>query len=321
MVEIHNISIPTPFNIGQVNCYLVVEGGQLTLIDPGPMTDEAYKTLRLSINRHDCQITDIDTVLITHAHMDHFGLAHRISEDSGARVLAHADSTYRLENPIQFFEYEQEFFNSFFVSMGLPSDLADTVVGMAESYLDLQEPVIVDRALTDGDVIDAGLDLDVVHTPGHSPGSVCFAVPDEDFAFTGDHVMGGISPNPMLTLAPGTRNERTRSLPEYLTSLQKLRETAITIGYAGHRETVSSLPERIDEIVAHHHERKERIAGIIEDDGPMTAYDIMEDLFPELPPKEIFPGLSEVIGHLDLLEDDERVHIRNVDNVYNYVIP
>jgi glyoxylase-like metal-dependent hydrolase (beta-lactamase superfamily II) len=131
--------------------------------------------------------------------------------------------------------------------------------------------------------------------------------------------MAHISPNPLLTLAPGSDSERTRSLPTYLESLARLRTFDIETGYAGHGETIQTLDERIGEILAHHQDRKQNIESIIRAQGPVSAYAIMQELFPDLPATEMFPGMSEVIGHLDLLEDERKVTLsRNGDDVWVY---
>ena len=136
--------------------------------------------------------------------------------------------------------------------------------------------------------------------------------------FTGDHVMMDISPNPLLTLEPGTTDERTRSLPAYLDSLERIAEVSPTVGCAGHRERIPDVQHRAKEIVAHHHERKENIAEMIADEDTATAYQLMQEMFPDLPVTETFPGMSEIIGHLDLLEDEGRVEILDVDGVFRY---
>ena len=262
-------------------------------------------------------VADVERVLITHPHMDHFGLAARVRRESGAAVVAHEDAVAPLADPDGHLAREQAFFRPFLRTMGVPEELVDTVVDLPGPYAEFREPVEVDRRLQDGDVVDVGgvddcgrLELEAVHTPGHAPGSVCFVAATEDVAFTGDHVMLEVSPNPLLTLEPGNDDERTRSLPAYVESLDRIREVGASVGHAGHRDRIDDLPGRATEIADHHHERKERIAGLVGDagsDGGTTAYGIMKELFPDLPVTEMFPGMSEVIGHLDLLEDEGRV--------------
>lgn len=319
MDDMYQLRIPTPFDVGRVNCYLFTKNG-LTLLDPGPATDAAYDELAAGLKDHGFAVADVDQLLITHPHMDHFGLANRVVEESGARTVAHQNATRLLEDPFEHFDREQAFFGPFMQAMGVPEQVSDTAVTLPEAYMDYQEPLAVDHELTDGDSVDTGVELTAVHTPGHAPGSVCFVQETEAVAFTGDHVLQHISPNPLLTVAPGTDDERTRSLPTYLDSLRRIQETDASVGYSGHGEEIPDLNGRAQEILDHHHSRKERIAEMIEAAGSMTAYDIMQEMFPDLPATEVFPGMSEVIGHLDLLEDEDRVTITEEDGVKQYAL-
>ncbi|ELY37825.1 MBL fold metallo-hydrolase [Natronorubrum tibetense] len=317
MDELEQISIPTPFSVGRVNCYLL-PGDELTLLDPGPSTPDAYEALESGLTQAGYRIDDVDQILISHPHMDHFGQVRRIQSESNARVLAHEDAVARLADPLEHFSHEQAFFRPFLMSMGVPEQIVDTVVGLPEAYTEFQEPVDVDRELKDGDDVAAGIDLTAVHTPGHSPGSVCYVAPAADVAFTGDHVLADVTPNPLLTLDPTADTNRTRSLPLYLDSLRKLLEVDVTVGYGGHSEPMPDLSGRIRETIEHHQARKERIAAMLAEQEPATAYDLMQEMFPDLPATEMFPGMSEVIGHLDLLEDEDRVKISDVDGVQRY---
>jgi glyoxylase-like metal-dependent hydrolase (beta-lactamase superfamily II) len=202
--------------------------------------------------------------------------------------------------------------------MGVLELIVDTVTELPEPYTQFQAPVSIDRELVEGDIIDVSIKLEVVHTPGHSPGSVCFLAPDLNVAFTSDHVLLEITPHPLLTLAPDTETKRTRSLPTYVASLRKLLSVDIAVGYAGHRAPIPDLHARVHETIEHHHDRTETIAAILADTEPTTAYQLMHELFPDLPAAEMFPGMSEVIGHLDLLEDEGRVEITDGAAVHRY---
>jgi glyoxylase-like metal-dependent hydrolase (beta-lactamase superfamily II) len=317
MERVERIEIPTPFGIGQVNCYAFVGDG-LVLLDPGPKTDDALEALRAGLERVDRALADVDRVLVTHPHMDHYGLAARARAESGADVLAPEAAVDRLADPDAHLEREQTFFRPFLVEMGVPEELVDTVVGLPEPFTEFRDPVAVDRALADGDAVDVGPGFRTVHTPGHTPDSVCYVAASEDVAFTGDHVMMEVSPNPLLTVVPGAEDERTRSLPAYLESLRKIRDVEATVGHAGHRDRIPDLAGRATEIIEHHGEREERIADLVAKAGDATAYGLMKRLFPDLPATEMFPGMSEVIGHLDLLEDEDRVDVETVDGVRRY---
>lgn len=309
MNHLERIQVPTPFSVGSVNSYLLT-ADEITLIDPGPAADEAYRALEAGLATRGVDVADVERLLITHPHMDHFGIARRIRAESGAELMAHQDAVERMAAPDEFLAREQAFFRPFLSRMGVPEKTVDTVVDLPDPYIDFREPVDTDRVLTDGDSLDIGVDIDVIHTPGHAPGSVCFAVSSAEAVFTGDHVMNEISPNPLLTLRPDAPDTRTRSLPTYVEALRKLAQWDLPTGYGGHRGTVADLPGRIEAILDHHDARADRIRDLVTADAPITAYDLMQAVFPDLPVIEVFSGMSEIIGHLDLLEDQGRVAVR-----------
>lgn len=315
MDDCHRIGVPTPFAVGRVNCY-VLHGDGLTLVDPGPASADAREALAAGLAEEGYELADVDRVLVTHPHMDHFGDAASIARESGATVCAHTDAVGWLTDPDAQFEREQALFEPFLVSMGLPERLSDTVISLPETYRDFRDPVTVDRELVDGDTIDAGVELEVTYTPGHAPGSVCFLA--DEALFTGDHLLGHISPNPLLTTRPDDPDERTRSLPSYLDALETIQGVDAPVARPGHGDPVTDIDGRVTEILEHHREREERVADLLAAEGPMTAYDVTQELFPDLPATELFPGMSETIGHLDLLEDDDRVTIEETDGVVTY---
>lgn len=317
MNESRRIAIPTPFQVGRVNCYVFDDDG-LTLVDPGPASDDAREALVAGLAARDATLADVERILITHPHMDHYGGTRRVVEASGASVQAHPDATRILQDPDGFLDLEQAYFRPYLRSMGVPERLVDTVVSLPEPYADFREPVAVDAELRDGDEVALDGQFEAIHTPGHAPGSLCFVAADGSVAYTGDHVMAHISPNPMLTLEPGTDDERTRSLPRYVEALARLREYHVDVGFAGHGETMQDVTGRIDEILAHHEKRTEGIAAFLEEAGPSSAYVVMQELFPDLPVTETFAGMSEVVGHLDLLKDESRVELVEKTDIVRY---
>jgi glyoxylase-like metal-dependent hydrolase (beta-lactamase superfamily II) len=317
MSQMEHIEIPTPFGIGTVNCYLL-DGEELTLIDPGPATEPSFAALDEVLDQLGHDAGDIENILVTHAHMDHYGSVGQLKDQSGASVFAHKRASRILADPVEHFDRERAFFPQYLVSMGVPERMAMAATNVPEPYFAFQEPVTVDRELADGDHIDVGPELAAVHTPGHSQGSICFTASVDGYVFTGDHLLNEITPNPGLSVGVGPDSGRTRGLPVYMASLEKLRSLAVETGYAGHGNAITDVETRIDETLAHHRERKEEVADILADSGPMTPYAIMLEMFSQLPITELFLGMSEVIGHLDLLEDEDRIVIVEADGVSRY---
>ena len=84
---IHALSVPTPFIVGRVNCYLI-EDEPLTLVDTGPNSGTSLDGPGGALARHGRRVEDLERIVVTHQHMDHFGLLRILAERSGAEVCA-----------------------------------------------------------------------------------------------------------------------------------------------------------------------------------------------------------------------------------------
>lgn len=290
--------IPTPFQIGAVNAYLA----DTTLVDPGPDSEEAWAALLEELETHGLIPDDITQVLVTHPHPDHFGLAHRFA-DRGADVIASPECAAIVADFRGRLAYEQRFFVDFFDRHGMEHKTAETVVELPEAYVQYAPDVTVDRELSEGDTITVdGVDMDVMTAVGHSIGELLFAYDDagERRAIVGDHVLADITPNPLLQPPPTEDDERPRVLPAFNESLERVKGANFDRLLAGHREVITDPAGRIDEILAAHEERTANVRDLVS--GPTTAREVMEGLFGDLPVTEFFSGMSEAVGHLDVLE-------------------
>ena len=84
---IHRLSIPTPFMVGRVNCYLI-DDDPLTLVDCGPNSGKALDELERALGGHGRRIEDLERIVITHQHLDHLGLVDILARRSGEEVCA-----------------------------------------------------------------------------------------------------------------------------------------------------------------------------------------------------------------------------------------
>lgn len=313
--DIHRMALPTPFDVGTVNGYLL-EGDPLTVIDPGPGMEPAWEALREGIDRLGYSLGEIERILVTHPHLDHFGLAGRLRSASGARLRVHPRAKDDFNDYVRRYHRDREFFGPFLERMGMPGRVVSMVNALPESFTDLAEPTEVDGLLEPGEVLEGDPALRCLDSPGHCAGSYTYYSSGRKLAFTGDHVLGHISPNALLQVRDG---QRRLSLLRYLESLESLRDRVgdrTVRGLTGHGDVVRDLRARIDELVQHHEDRKEQFYGMLEDG--MTAYDLMEEAFPNLPAREYFLGMSEVIGHLDMLARESRVVAEEREGTVTY---
>lgn len=293
------LSIPTPFQVGPVNAYLAGR----TIVDPGPDSEEAWAALLDGLDARDMTPEDVEQVLVTHPHPDHFGLAHRL-RSAGARVIAGTDATPIIEDFPGRLQHEQTYFQEFFERCGMDRTTARTVTDLPDAFLSYAPSVTVDRSVEAGDsVVAADTTLTVDTLTGHARGEILFAYHDDGdrVGIVGDNVLGTITPNPFLLPPEALDEERPRVLPAYNRSLDRLREAAFDRFLPGHRETIEDPAQRIDEIRAAHEDRTAAVAEIV--DHPTTPVEVMHELFGDLPATEAFSGMSEAVGHLDVLAE------------------
>jgi glyoxylase-like metal-dependent hydrolase (beta-lactamase superfamily II) len=297
------VSIPTPFQIGPVNAYLAGR----TVVDPGPDSEEAWARLLDSLENRELQPGDLEQVLITHPHPDHFGLASRLRE-AGARVVASPEAADIMADFPGRFDYEQEFFEPFFERCGMDAATAGTVTELPGAFIEYAPSVDTDRTVTEADTIAvADTEITVEEVTGHSEGELLFTFDGEDGreAIVGDNVLPDITPNPFLQPPHESGGDRPRVLPAYNDSLDRLRDQDFGAFLPGHRERIESPSDRIAEIREEHEQRTEDVADLV--DGPTSPVEVMQGLFGDLPATEQFPGMSEAVGHLDVLEARGRV--------------
>ena len=309
------VSVPTPFQVGAVNAYVAGR----TIVDPGPESEEAWSRLLDALEARELVPGDISQVVVTHPHPDHFGLASRFRE-AGARVLASSEGAAIMRDFGARLRYEQDYFVDFFERCGISRETAKAVTQLPEAFLAYAESVETDRELDAGDtftVDDVALTTDSV--AGHAVGERIYSYDGVEgrAAIVGDTVLADITPNPFLQPPPQDGGERPRVLPAYNDSLRWLREQGHDRFLTGHREPVESPRERIDAMLSEHDQRTEEVADIVSE-GATTPADVMTALFGDLPATEYFAGMSEAVGHLDVLEARDRVEKRASGGVFVY---
>jgi glyoxylase-like metal-dependent hydrolase (beta-lactamase superfamily II) len=308
------ISVPTPFQVGRVNAYVAGR----TVVDPGPDSEEAWAALLDGLEERGLNPADIERVLVTHPHPDHFGLASRLSE-MGASVLASPTAADIVGDFDGRLAYEQDFFTDFFEQCGLSAETARTVTDLPDAFLAYAPDVDVTRELDTGDTVTVdGTQLTVDSVVGHAPGEIIFAfeADGDRRALVGDNVLGHITPNPLLQPPAKPGGERPHVVPAYNDSLTRLREEGYDQFLPGHGDRIDDPVGRIDEILDAHEERTATVYDLV--DGPTAPADVMQGLFGDLPVTEQFSGMSEAVGHLDVLEERGKVRQRTSGDVIVY---
>lgn len=305
-LAIRQIAIPNPYFEGPSNVFLIQSShSPSVLIDTGIGTEESLKLLRHELARHDCTLKEIGAVLLTHRHVDHFGLARIIQEESGAAVYIHQDDW---TDVVSFEERHEAIAKLYLEAMhrwGIPHEMIAQIADFRSRFAGLGRSVPHAQRLSDAQALRFGdLEFRVLHTPGHTQGSTCFLLGEK--LFTGDHLLRMYTPN-----VGATDVTAEKLLGRFLQSLEKILALPNAENleiYPGHGRPWTNPRPRIEKIFKHHRERTERILKILSDGQAHTALEIAQKLFGPMKEYHILLGAGEVYAHLEELEREGRVH-------------
>ncbi len=319
---IHRLSIPTPFAVGRVNCYLI-EDEPLTLIDTGPNSGKSLDELERALEGHGRRIEDLGLIVITHQHMDHLGLVEILARRSGADVAAlHLLAPY-LADFRSHATADDEFAHAVMRRHGIPADMAAVLGAVGAAFRAFGSGAQVTIELRDGgDLALRDRSFRVLHRPGHSPSDTVLWDEQRRMLIAGDHLLAHISSNPLIArplqaTASGGEDDggqpaRPSALLDYLDSMAATRDLPIDIVLSGHGDPVTDHVSLIDERVRLHRRRAEKIARLLEP-GPLTAYELAIRMWGNIALTQAYLTLSEVLGHLDLLAREGAVREREHD--------
>lgn len=304
-LPIHQISLPTPWpSVGPVHVYLVRQD-PLTLIDTGLSMPDSRAALLEGLRAHGVQPRDIRRILLTHAHLDHYGQTAWLQAESGAEVWLHPDEAGKADLPAWWLEER----NRSLTEAGVPADVQQQMAHFFQLGRKLTLPLAGWRPLADGQpFVFASGALEAVHLPGHALGHTGFWDVGQQVLIGGDHLLTGVTPNPIMEPLP----------PGHPAGAPHAPHRALTLGmFLGALGRVSQLPVRqvmpghgplIDDHLAvarsytEKHER--RLLSLLERiRTPQAPYALTREVYPRVREFDIFLALSEVLAHLDLLVD------------------
>lgn len=327
---IHRLAIPTPFAVGRVNAYLI-EDTPLTLVDSGPNSAKALDELEQALAARGHTIEDIELLVITHQHMDHFGLASILARRSGADVAALDALAPFLARFGGEMELEDRFAEQIMLRHGIPPEVVTALRAVSAGFRAWGAAVEVTRPLADGSQLElGGRTLRVLHRPGHSPSDTVFVDEQRGIMLAADHLIAHISSNPLLArpLAgagpteegePAAEQPRPQALVTYMDSLARTREMQLELVLPGHGAPITDHAALIDERFRLHARRAERIRQLIAEQ-PRSAHEIAQALWGNVAVTQAYLTLSEVLGHVDLLLADGSVTESESEGVTTFAL-
>ena len=303
--DLWSIPVPIPDNpLRYVSAYAFGAGEGLVLIDAGWGSDEAWRSLAAGLESIGAGIADVRGVLVTHLHFDHIGLAGRIRQASGAWIALHPADHAVLSRPdFRRAEVAVAREADFLRGLGASEAEAAAAVGTAAEWEKFAGMALPDRLLEDGELADVpGWKLRALHTPGHTPGHLCFVDERSRRLFSGDHVLPRITPNISVQ-----RGDPASPLEAYLDSLARTRDLDVDEVLPAHEWRFKGLAGRVDTIIGHHERRLAELFAAVGRHPGSAPWHLAGQLTWSRPWAEyggqmrIF-AVTETAAHLHLLE-------------------
>ena len=303
MPQLYRIIIPLPNSpLKELNSYVIKADDRNLIIDTGFNRTVCFEAMQEGLRALDIDLSKTDFML-THMHSDHTGLVSRLATPTSAVYFSRIDAKVFDKN------INWQPMIDYAVSNGFQlEELLNALKnhpGIKYSPQNLPEFSLVD----DGSIIQIGdYRLKCLLTPGHTEGHICLYEEKKQILFSGDHVLYDI------TSHIESWSYEVNSLKNYLKSLEKVRNLPVNVVLPGHRNFLTDLNRRIDELKKHHQNRVNEVLEVL-GKNTMNAYDIAAGMtwdidcesWEQFPIAQKWFATGETIAHLRYIEGEGRI--------------
>lgn len=310
---LYRIEIPLPRNpLKSLNSY-VITGKEALIVDTGFNLDLCYHEMIKGLKELGIEPGKAK-IFATHLHADHLGLAGRLGEEV---YMSEIDAEIAIESAL----HKEHWIKlvEFYIKNGFPAEEAMKVLKLHPA-VKYSSKIAQFNFLKDRDTLEFGdYILEVLHTPGHTPGHLCLYEPDKKILFSGDHILFDITPN--ITHWETLED----ALGDYLQSLERVYELEVLKTLPGHRNFYGGHRRRIEELREHHKRRLEEALNAVKN-GSRTAWEVAQHItwdlkyenWEDLPTMQKWFAVGETIAHLAFLEKRGEVKREDSDKIYYY---
>ena len=293
------------------NVYLILAGNKIGLIDLGSGWGESNHEFLKGLERirqdfgEKVYPDDIDFLLFSHGHVDHFGGLSHFRSLSSAKVGIHRLDARQITNFEETILVAARNVKLFLKTVGISPPTQKRLLSMYKASKDTLVSQKIDFYLEENEPVE-GI-CEIHHTPGHCPGQVCIRV--EDTLFTGDHLLSHITPHQ----SPESISRHT-GLGHYLASLKKIKAIpGINMALGGHQKAMSAPYERIEAIEKFHQRRLSRVLDICRE--PKSIRQISSELFRSVSGYTVLLALEEAAAHVEYLYERCQLSISNLEEL------
>jgi glyoxylase-like metal-dependent hydrolase (beta-lactamase superfamily II) len=316
--RLHRVVVPLTGNpLREINSYVLTSNDRNLIIDTGMNRPDCREALEAGLDEIGVDLERTDFIA-THLHADHEALIPTLLRSGSRAFMGALDAAlmktgfahWMEDNPVA----------RYAARGGFPAGEMQASLQNHPGNKFGPATVVDYIPLSGGEVFEIGeYRLEIVPTPGHTNGHISVYEPDKKIFFSGDHVLGDITPN----IQAWTDDQDP--LAVYLSSLEKVDELDVELCLPGHRRLIADFGKRIAELAEHHRERANEVISILTG-GRKTAYqtaaemswDIVADSWDDFPIMQRWFATGEAIAHLRYLEGKRLIRRELVDEKLLY---
>jgi glyoxylase-like metal-dependent hydrolase (beta-lactamase superfamily II) len=286
--------------------YLVQTDEYHVLIDCGSGTETSHANLLNGLQQAGLQPSQLTHILLTHAHIDHYGGLSQLKPIVQAKIGVH-------DLDLQTVSYHEarlaligRRLASFLADAGLAEETREQLLSIYRFTKAIYRSVPVDFTY---EAVDMRLGpFEMIHLPGHCPGHVAICL--EDVVFCGDMVVEGVTPH----LSPESINPYN-GLDHYLESLVHFRRWArdARLILNGHDDVITDLPERIEATRQNLTRRMSKALDAL--DKPLTIAEISQAVYGEMGGYNALLIIEKTGAYVEYLYEHGRIEITNPEEV------
>lgn len=299
---LYRVVVPLPGNpLKEVNSYILTSPERNLVIDTGMNRPECQEVLQAGFDELGIEPARTD-FLATHLHADHQGLISTMMGEGSRAYMGELDTPVFRRGGNTW--SKDGFMGNYAARSGFPSDDLEASMQNHPGFKYSSSGTVDYIPLKEGETLNVGdYRLEVLHTAGHTDGHICLYDRDKKLLFSGDHVLGDITPN------IATWSAEDDPLASYLTSLERVDDLEVDLCLPGHRSLIHSFHDRVAEIIEHHRLRANEVLDILEQGG-MHAYDTASRMtwsirarsWEDFPVMQRWFATGEAIAHLQYLQ-------------------
>jgi glyoxylase-like metal-dependent hydrolase (beta-lactamase superfamily II) len=312
--EVYPIIVPDKY-LKSINFFLIKGEHSLTLIDAGLNTEKCWSALQATLKENDLVLSDLTEIILTHHHSDHVGLVNRIVSQHPIPVYASNEAIPRLKRDKAYLKMRSKFFEKLYSEAGCGTIGAKKAVELHEAIekneaLALQADIV---AITNNRL----LNFTVIETPGHAPDQLAFYDEKRKWLFAGDLLIEHISSNALI--GPDLNGNPIPSLSQHNDSMESCLSLDAELVFPGHGILIDKPHQLIRKRLDRVEEKAERILQLISS-GISNAGDLSQFMYKKIYFQQFSLVMSEIIGHLDYLENEDKIKKDMVHGIWQYSV-